>query len=234
MDEPFNALDVKDNGSPKKMGTTMTLLRLHEEGAFMAHMGDSRIYHIRPGTDGKDTGIIYESSDHSLVNDLIRLGEMTREEARNSRQKNIITRAMQPHMNKRPTADVHETSDIRKGDFFLLCSDGMLEQPEMEDGSLIRKIFSLKGGTDEEKVRILRTLTEGNKDNHSALIIHITDVESCTSEADSQSMKVDNRIMETDSPIMEVDRQKHNSKLTLCLTLMGLIAIIIGIFLYFL
>ena len=87
----FLALDGKDTGAPKKMGTTMTFLKLHEGGAFTAHIGDSRIYHIRPGKSGADTRILHETSDHSLVNDLIKIGEMTREEARTSKQKNIIT-----------------------------------------------------------------------------------------------------------------------------------------------
>lgn len=177
MDAAFKALDEKDNGNPRKMGTTMCLLRLHKGGAFMAHIGDSRIYHIRPGKNADDTCILYESLDHSLVNDLIRIGEMTREEALHSRQKNIITRAMQPNQNRKPKADIHETSDIRIGDYFFLCSDGMLEQPEMEDGTIIRKVFSRQGGDDEVKVRSLKELTAGNKDNHCAFIIHITDCE---------------------------------------------------------
>ena len=51
VDAAFKELDIKDNGAEKKMGTTMTLVKLHEGGAFMAHMGDSRIYHIRPGAN---------------------------------------------------------------------------------------------------------------------------------------------------------------------------------------
>lgn len=176
LDVAFKALDEKDSGVVRKMGTTLTFLRLHEGGAFMAHMGDSRIYHIRPGKIGDDTEILYESSDHSLVNDLIKIGELTRTEARNSKQKNIITRALQPHMESRPKADIYETSDIRKGDYFFLCSDGMLEDRYMEDGTTIRNIFSDLGGDDENKLNILKSVTRDNRDNHSALIIHITDV----------------------------------------------------------
>lgn len=171
--DAFNALDKKDNGADKKMGTTMTFLKLYNEGAFIAHIGDSRVYHIRPGKTGKDTEILFETSDHSLVNDLIKIGELTREEARTSRQKNIITRAMQPHMSQRPKADIHIAKDIQAGDYFFMCSDGMLEQPDMEDGKSLRNIFSKAGGTDEEKVKILRSVTNENNDNHSAFIIHI-------------------------------------------------------------
>lgn len=177
MASAYKALDEKDNGASRKMGTTMTLLSLHDDGAFIAYMGDSRIYHIRPGETGRDTEILHETEDHSLVNALIKAGELTREEARKSRRKNIITRAMQPNVVQKSKADTYETRDIRKDDYFLLCSDGMLEQSDMEDGSALRHIFSNAGGKDEEKIRQLISATEGNRDNHSAIIIHIIDAE---------------------------------------------------------
>lgn len=177
LDAAFRSLDARDSGAAKKMGTTMTFLKLHAGGAFIAHIGDSRVYHIRPGKDGEQTRILFETEDHSLVNDLIKVGELTREEARHSRQKNVITRAMQPDMNPRPKADIYQTADIKPGDYFYMCSDGMLEQTEMEDGTSIRNIFSAMGGDDKNKVEILKSVTEDNRDNHTAFIIHITDVE---------------------------------------------------------
>lgn len=176
LDEAFNALDAKDSGAEKKMGTTLTFLKLHKDGAFIAHMGDSRVYHIRPGKDGQSTEILFETSDHSLVNDLVKIGELTREEARSSSQRNVITRAMQPNMDRRHKADIYQTCDIRPGDYFYICSDGMLEQEEMEDGTSLRNIFSELGGKDENKVEILRSVTANNRDNHTAFIIHVTDV----------------------------------------------------------
>lgn len=172
----FDALDRKDTGAEKKMGTTMTFLKLHNEGATIAHMGDSRVYHIRPGKTGEETRILFETEDHSLVNDLVKVGELTREEARFSKQRNVITRAMQPNMRHRPKADVYHTSDIKSGDYFYMCSDGMLEQLEMENGTSLMNIFSEQGGPDENKVKILKSVTKDNRDNHTAFIIHITDV----------------------------------------------------------
>lgn len=183
----FAALDEKDNGSEKKMGTTMTFLKLHNEGATVAHIGDSRVYHIRPGKDGSDTQLLYETKDHSLINDLIKIGELTKEEARHSKQKNVITRAMQPNMDRKPKADIYRTSDIKAGDYFYMCSDGMLEQPDMENGESIRNIFSEKIESAERKVEILRDVTEDNRDNHTALIIHIEDVENHTAELIKES-----------------------------------------------
>lgn len=173
LNEAFDALDSKDDGAVKKMGTTLTFLKLHAEGATMAHIGDSRIYHIRPGKDAADTRILFQTKDHSLVNDLIKIGELTPEEARHSRQKNVITRAMQPCTERRSKADMYHTMDIKPGDYFMLCSDGILEQ--MEDENL-RFIFSDKGGDAKNKVDMLKKVTINNRDNHSAIVVHLLDV----------------------------------------------------------
>lgn len=176
IEDAFNALDALSTGdvsSEKKMGTTMTFLKFHNKGCTIAHMGDSRVYHIRPGKGREDTRILFKTEDHSLVNDLIKVGELTPEEAKQSKQKNIITRAMQPQMERRPKSDIYHTSDIKKGDYFYMCSDGMLEQ--MEDENLLFN-FSEATGDDENKVQILTQATSQNSDNHSAIFIHVLDV----------------------------------------------------------
>lgn len=173
LTDAFDALDEKDTGAAKKMGTTMTFLKLHKNGCTIAHMGDSRVYHIRPGKTAADTRILFQTKDHSLVNDLIAIGELTEEEAKHSRQKNVITRAMQPHMEHRPKADMYHSTDIRPGDYFYLCSDGMLENMESPQ---ICYNFSDAAGTDEEKVKRLTQATSENRDNHTAIIVHILEV----------------------------------------------------------
>lgn len=173
LNEAFLALDAKDNGAEKKMGTTLTFLKLHVNGCTIAHIGDSRVYHIRPGRDVKDTKILFQTTDHSLVNDLIKIGELTPEEAKYSKQKNVITRAIQPNMERRPKADLYHSSDIQPGDYFMLCSDGILEQ--MEDDN-IKFIFSKRAGDASRKVDMLIKATEQNRDNHSAILVQILDV----------------------------------------------------------
>ena len=169
----LDALPLGDVSTDKKMGTTMTFLKFHSQGCTIAHMGDSRVYHIRPGKGREDTQILFKTNDHSLVNDLIKVGELTPEEAKLSKQKNIITRAMQPKMERHPKPDVYHTVDIKKGDYFYMCSDGMLEQ--MEDDNLLFN-FSEATGDDENKVKILTQATSQNLDNHSAIIVHVLDV----------------------------------------------------------
>ena len=73
------------------MGTTLTLLYFACNGVTAAHIGDSRIYHIRP-----NVGLLYQSRDHSLVYDLFQAGEISYEEMATFPQKNVITRAMSP------------------------------------------------------------------------------------------------------------------------------------------
>lgn len=171
--DSLDALPLGDVSAEKKMGTTMTFLKFHNKGCTIAHMGDSRVYHIRPGKGRDDTKILFKTNDHSLVNDLIKVGELTPEEAKQSKQKNIITRAMQPKMERHPKPDIYHTVDIKPGDYFYMCSDGMLEQ--MEDENLLFN-FSEATGDDENKVKILTQATSQNLDNHSAIIVHILDV----------------------------------------------------------
>ncbi|MCM1319931.1 MAG: protein phosphatase 2C domain-containing protein [Muribaculaceae bacterium] len=173
----YALLDEKDTHEAKKMGTTMTFLKLHINGATIAHIGDSRVYQIRPGKNAEDTKILFQTRDHSLVNDLVKIGELTPEQARHSPQKNVITRSMMPGAENRHCADVWHTRDIKPGDYFYMCSDGMIEQDDMESGEQLRAIFSAQGGTDAERVRTLRDATEHNRDNHTAFIIHILAVE---------------------------------------------------------
>lgn len=169
----YDSLDRNDNGEFKKMGTTMTFLKFHNAGATIAHIGDSRVYHIRPGANMEETEILFQTVDHSLVNDLVKIGELTPEEAKVSRQKNVITRAMQPLLERRPCADIRHITDIRPGDCFLMCTDGILENMDDDD---IRHIFSDASGDIQQKTELIINATTGNKDNHSAFIIHIEKV----------------------------------------------------------
>ena len=155
-------------GDSRQMGTTLTLLYFHSNGCTAAHIGDSRIYHLRPSSHT----ILYKSRDHSLVYDLYQAGELTYEEMKTFPQKNVITRAMIAGDRSHPKPDVIHISDIQPGDYFYICSDGMLEQ--MEDEELL-DVFSANV-RDEEKRQMLISETSDNKDNHSAYIVHIKEV----------------------------------------------------------
>lgn len=202
LEYAYDALDEADKGhdSVKKMGTTLTLLKFHEGGCTLAHIGDSRIYHIRPSEH-----YIWHTRDHSLVNDLYEIGEISLEEMKTFPQKNVITRAMQPGLEKRPKANVRQITDVKAGDYFFLCSDGMLE--ETEDENLLN-IFSDPETTDEEKKEILIKVTEENRDNHSAYIIHVTEVSEDIKEEKKLSAPQKER---TEFPALQQNSEKSST-----------------------
>jgi protein phosphatase len=169
LTKAYDTLDAADEAHEGKMGSTMTFLCLHKGGCMVAHIGDSRIYHLRPQTNE----VLYRSRDHSLVQQLYELGEISYNEMSTSPRKNIILKAMQPYQDERVKATIVHITDIREGDYFYLCSDGMLE--EMEDDELMDIMKA--DTTDEEKAQELIRRTVGNADNHSAYLIRIKAVE---------------------------------------------------------
>ena len=183
----YDALDAKDNGEERNMGTTLTFLCLHAGGATVAHIGDSRIYQLRPASKNSPARIVFRTQDHSLVNDLVKIGEITEEEAKHHPQKNVITRAMQPCQEHRAKADIAHLTDILPGDYFYMCSDGMLEEASDEN---ILNIITKPNATDEQKLEMLRNVTEENKDNHTAHLIHIDGVEGVSATITSTSSGV--------------------------------------------
>lgn len=171
LEEALNRLDASctDNEVLRKMGTTLVLVYLYSGGCVMAHIGDSRVYHIRP----KDRRILYKSRDHSLVYDLFLADEISYEEMKTHPKKNVINRALMPDLDERPTASITHTTDIQAGDCFFLFSDGMLEQ--MTDAELVEVLGN--GATDEETEKLLIAQTGDNSDNHSAILIRVEAVE---------------------------------------------------------
>ncbi|MBR5640135.1 MAG: serine/threonine-protein phosphatase [Muribaculaceae bacterium] len=161
-------LDSLDDGAENKMGTTLTMVCLHHGGVAMGHVGDSRIYHIRPS----QREILYKSIDHSLVYDLYRNGVISYEEMATSPQRNVITRAIMPGEENNDRIDITHTTNVQPGDYFYLCSDGMLE--EMTDDQLLDVLCA--DSSDVMKAGTLVSMTEANKDNHTALLIKIKNV----------------------------------------------------------
>lgn len=176
LEYAYQQLDKYTDGNPKQMGTTLTLLYIHKLGATAAHIGDSRIYHIRP-----EVGVLYQSRDHSLVFDLFQAGEITYEEMATFPQKNMVTRAMTPGEDNRHRPDIIHITDILPDDYFYMCSDGMLEQ--MSNEELVGLLSS--DVSDEEKCIQLLQATINNQDNHSAWLIHIKEV---NTEAGDESL----------------------------------------------
>lgn len=190
--------DTSDGGTVS-MATTLTCVCFHTDGILAAHMGDSRIYHIRPGQ-----GLLYQSADHSLVNALLQAGELTVEEAKVFPRKNVITKAIQPHGSKRFKAEVHQLTDVKSGDYMFMCCDGVLEQLTNER---LVEILSMSC-TDDEKIQLLEAeSTDKTKDNFTAYLIPIDNVqgESSLPVEDEISVDVEEITVVNEEPETQID-----------------------------
>lgn len=107
---------VSDDPALKGMGTTCVCVLIVKSHAYIVHVGDSRCYHLR------GNNIIFRTSDHSYVGELVRRGTMTEEDARTSRYSNVITRAIGAGTDISPEVD---EVIWRPGDRFALMSDGI-------------------------------------------------------------------------------------------------------------
>lgn len=166
----YQNLDELDNAeSERKMGTTLTFLALCTDGVLVAHIGDSRVYQLRPGK-----GIVFQTRDHSLVNDLLASGEISKEEALSHPQRNVITRAIQPHQEYPAKATYTVLADVQKGDVFFMCCDGVIEQLNNDD--LCKYLLD-----DEPISKRLANIereckAKDTRDNNTAYLVEVTEV----------------------------------------------------------
>lgn len=108
------------------MATTLVVARPQAAGIEVGWVGDSRLYHFRQGN------ILFQTKDHSWVNEALDAGILTAEEAIGHPRKNIITRAVRG-MGTHVELSRAQLTDIQAGDLFMLCSDGVLEAWSDED-----------------------------------------------------------------------------------------------------
>lgn len=170
LDRAYNALDSKANDENREMATTLTFVCFHEGGCTMAHIGDSRIYQIRPSE-----GVLYRSDDHSMVNSMVHNGVLTPEQGINHSQGNVITRYMEPtdSAQDRCMATVMRTKDIQAGDYFFLCSDGVLKC--VSDDELMDILST--DDSDERKMQKIAQMSQDSEDNNTAYLIRVRKVE---------------------------------------------------------
>lgn len=149
-----------------KMGTTLALLYIHNQGVTIAHIGDSRIYHIQE-TD------FWHTEDHSFVYELYKMGAIEKSEMAIHPKKNMITRVIEGN-DETLKPDIKHISKIAKGDYFMLMSDGILEAFNDETLVSLMRDSSL---TDNEKLEgIKKRCNDFSRDNQSIIMIKIKDV----------------------------------------------------------
>jgi protein phosphatase len=146
------------------MGTTLTAAYLDDSELAIAHVGDSRAYLFRDGSLKRLT------QDHSLVDELVRRGKLTEEQAAEHPQRSIITRAL----GAEPTVEVDTwTYPVRPGDVLLLCSDGLTSMVAEE------RVEEILAGSMDLGVAAQQLIDEANaaggRDNITVVLSRIED-----------------------------------------------------------
>lgn len=152
----------------KGMGTTACILLVKDDMAYIAHVGDSRIYLFL----GKENELHRITKDHSYVQAMVDAGKITDREAENHPNKNRILKALGVEPGLRPTI-VKKPILPKKGDVFLLCSDGLTD---MVNDRVIEKILSDNTPLAAKGDRLIEcALANGGFDNVTVQLIEITE-----------------------------------------------------------
>jgi PPM family protein phosphatase len=152
------------------MGTTLTAVYVGAEEVAIAHVGDSRAYCLRDGE------LLRLTDDHSLVDELIRQGKLTPEEAIEHPQRSVITRALGPE----PEVEIDTRSyRARDGDVYLLCSDGLTTM--VSDALLAEILLAHPRLRDAGEMLIKAANEAGGRDNITVVLVRVEEVEVATS-----------------------------------------------------
>lgn len=150
---------AKENPACAGMGTTLSLMWRGGRYMYIAHVGDSRIYRFGAG------GLEQITQDHSLVEELVRARILTREEARRHPRRNIITRALGTQGDNAPDLLAAER---RRGDVWLLCSDGLTGM--VSDEEIARTLGETKDLDAAADSLLARALEAGGRDNVTLIL----------------------------------------------------------------
>ena len=147
------------------MGTTVSVIVVQGDWMYIAQVGDSRVYLLRQGTSMRQVTL-----DHSLVEEQVRSGLITPEEAKTHSLKNLITRAV----GIKPSVQVDLFAvQLQRGDTVLLCSDGL---SNMVEDAQLEAILRNGALADCGRTLIRDALEAGGKDNVTAALVRVTDV----------------------------------------------------------
>lgn len=154
----YSRFDADYNG----MGTTLVGGIITKRKAYLVNVGDSRAYCL--GADG----IKQISRDHSYVNELVAMGAITEEEAKDHPKKNVITRAL--GVDKSVEADYYEL-DLRRGDCILMCTDGLSNM--VSDDEMLTAYRAYPEPSELCAYMLRLVLDRGAKDNVTIVAIKI-------------------------------------------------------------
>jgi protein phosphatase len=147
------------------MGTTLVACLLYDNRVSVAHVGDSRLYRLR------ENRLEQITLDHSLLQELVDRGFYSQEEAQRSSNRNYVTRAL----GVEATVEVEvQEIEAQKGDYLLLCSDGLPDMVEDEDIHLTITTFDRDIAMIGEQL-IKLTNDNGGRDNVSVVLVQVID-----------------------------------------------------------
>jgi len=152
---------AQEDPSLAGMGTTVTAALLVGRSAFVAHVGDSRCYLLRNGR------IFQISEDHSLVNEQLKSGAITEEEARQSRFRNIITRSV--GFEEEVQVDV-VGMEVEPGDALLICCDGLSNM--ITDAEILEVVTGTRLAEAPERLVALAN-ERGGDDNITVIVVQV-------------------------------------------------------------
>lgn len=225
LEQAYVALDESEPaGGTRTMGTTLTFLARCTDGILIAHIGDSRIYQLRPGK-----GIMFHTRDHSLVNDLVAAGEITEEEARTHPRRNVITRALMPchgDETEMVSATFKAVTDIQAGDIFFMCCDGVIEK--IDDNKLQEVL--LADAPAQERMETLAKLCRDldTRDNNTCYFIEIDKAEGINADA---SVAITEASAESVREMRPLSPKRQQSKMYMLYALIA--AVVCGLAMYF-
>ena len=150
----------RENSNLSGMGTTLVLASCIGNEAIVANIGDSRLYLVN------DDAMTQITRDHSLVEEMVTLGGIDREMARNHPDKNIITRAV--GVKEKVAADFFEV-DLTKGDKLLLCSDGLTNM--LRDEEIYQIIQNNKELEQAARALVDAANENGGRDNIAVVLV---------------------------------------------------------------
>lgn len=151
--------------SRKGMGTTLSAMLVVQNRAVIAHVGDSRIYRLR----GEELTML--TVDHTWVEDTVRMGMMSREEAEAHPYRHMLTRAV----GTEDTVPVMvETFDLEEGDLYLLCSDGVTNHVSDQ---MIHDTLAASSPSEAAWSVVNQALIGGGSDNATVIVARIDEIQ---------------------------------------------------------
>jgi protein phosphatase len=154
------------NAEQAGMGTTLTAVYVGEKEVTIAHVGDSRAYCLRDGE------LLRLTDDHSLVDELMRQGRLTPEEAVEHPQRSVITRALGPET----TVEIDSSSyQGRTGDVYLVCSDGLTTM--VPEAQLIELLLAHPKLSEAGEALIAAANEAGGRDNITVVLLRLEELD---------------------------------------------------------